>query len=94
LVSLLFSILHFWVEVMFIKIESIAFDTSMAYYSIVCFNGRFGWVPFAEKFNSVTCQQSSMIGTYDYDKLTVRMFKSKFALKYEFSNDTIEILEK
>ena len=35
-----------------------------------------------------------MIGTYDYDKLTVRMFKSKFALKYEFSNDTIEILEK
>lgn len=55
LISLLFSVLHLWVEVLFIKIESVAFDTSMAYYSIVCFNGRFGWVPHAEKFNSVTC---------------------------------------
>jgi hypothetical protein len=52
--TILFSIgcavLHGVVEVFMLNVEAISAKTSVLHYLIVCFNGRFGWVPYTNKF--------------------------------------------
>ena len=43
-VSLAFG--HIILEVIFLYLEAMATKTNFINYAIVCFNGRFGWVPF------------------------------------------------
>lgn len=57
--SILCAILHFIAEAMFIRIESKACETSTIDYTVTCFNGRFGWVPFTNIFNSAKLSQES-----------------------------------
>lgn len=45
-ISILLSFSHAILEVMFIYMEAQASKTSFINYAIVCFNGRFGWVPY------------------------------------------------
>ena len=54
LISLGFALAHTIFEIIFVKLEAVACKTSLMHYSIICFNGRFGWVPFTNKFNSKT----------------------------------------
>jgi hypothetical protein len=49
LISLSFALLHAILEIIFLRIESTTYFLSFSHYSIICFNGRFGWVPFQEK---------------------------------------------
>jgi len=52
LVSLLAAVLHFILEFVSLKLEAGACQTRLMHYSIICYNGRLGWVPFIEKFES------------------------------------------
>jgi hypothetical protein len=53
-ISLLFAVLHATIEFMFLSVEKKANRTSMMHYLIICFNGRFGYVPFQHFFSSNT----------------------------------------
>lgn len=44
--SFLISISHALLEMIFIYTEAQASRTTFVNYTIVCFNGRFGWVPY------------------------------------------------
>ena len=46
MLSLALAIAHLIIEIAFIILESKSTKTTFMHYSIVCFNGRFGWVPF------------------------------------------------
>jgi len=50
--SILFAALHTIIEGIFLRLEAIACKTSMTHYAIICFNGRFGWIPFTNKFTA------------------------------------------
>jgi hypothetical protein len=47
LISLSFAIFHTIFEFLFLNTEAIACKTTITHYAIICFNGRFGWVPFS-----------------------------------------------
>jgi len=51
-ISLMFALLHTIIEGVYLKLEAIACKTSMTHYTLVCFNGRFGWIPFTNKFKA------------------------------------------
>ena len=51
MVSILFALLHAAIEAIFINLEKKANKTTMMHYLIICFNGRFGYVPFKQYFN-------------------------------------------
>ena len=52
--SLTAAMVHAYVEVLFINLEAKACKTSLLHYFIICFNARFGWVPFADRFSNNT----------------------------------------
>lgn len=45
-VSILLAIIHAILECLFLYMEAQASKTSFVNYCIICFNGRFGWVPY------------------------------------------------
>ena len=48
IVSLSLAVLHVLLESFFLKMEAKATKTSFLHYCIICFNGRYGWVPFTD----------------------------------------------
>ena len=46
MVSILLAATHALLELIFLYMEAQASKTSFINYCIVCFNGRFGWVPY------------------------------------------------
>ena len=56
--SILFAVAHLIVEWLIIRIESNAADTSFMHYTIICLTGRFGWIPFSEKFEKYTIDEN------------------------------------
>ena len=94
-ISLLFAIVHASIEVMFINLEAQACRTSLLHYFIICFNARFGWVPFADKFSSITNYKKP--GKYEGQDLNYEDMKSSlcgqnFKLEFNFTNSTCETL--
>lgn len=54
LFSLACAVIHAIFEVIFLHLEAVSCKTTKIHYSIVCFNARFGWIPFIHYFTSVT----------------------------------------
>lgn len=48
IVSLSLAVLHVLLECFFLKMEADATKTNFLHYCIICFNGRYGWVPFTD----------------------------------------------
>lgn len=46
--SLLAATGHAIIEIMFVNLEAEACKTTLLHYFIICFNARFGWVPFSD----------------------------------------------
>jgi len=46
MVSIILAITHGILECLFLYMEAQASKTSFVNYCIICFNGRFGWVPY------------------------------------------------
>lgn len=56
IVSIILAFSHALLEILFLYMEAQATKTSFINYCIVCFNGRFGWVPYND-YLIVTSQQ-------------------------------------
>lgn len=53
LFSLACAVIHAIFEVIFLHLEAVSCKTTKIHYTIVCFNARFGWIPFINFFSSV-----------------------------------------
>ena len=47
-ISILLAVVHGLIEAIFIVMEKVANKTSTMNYLMICFNGRFGFIPFVE----------------------------------------------
>ena len=50
------AVAHILLEYVQLSYEAKACKTSMTNYSIACFNGKFGWVPFADDMAAIAEQ--------------------------------------
>jgi hypothetical protein len=53
LFSLACAVLHAFFEAIFVNLEAVSCKTTVVHYMIVCFNARFGWIPFVNFFSSL-----------------------------------------
>ena len=53
LLSVALAVAHILLEYVQLSYEAKACKTSMSNYSIACFNGKFGWVPFADDLTAI-----------------------------------------
>ena len=92
-VSILLAVAHAGIELIFIFLEKKANKTDFMHYTIICFNGRFGWVPFTNHFakNDVDEEQEKY---FNYDDISSSMCCLNFKLDYTFTDDTIQGLIK
>jgi len=95
MLSLSAAVLHFILELISLKLESDTCLTSLMHYAIICYNGRLGWIPFIEKFESAETIQSFLRTAkpnqliLDYDDLACKVFnKYTFTMEYEFTNES------
>lgn len=51
--SLVSAVLHAFFELIFVYLEAVSCKTTVIHYFIVCFNARFGWIPFVNFFSSL-----------------------------------------
>ena len=65
MISITFALLHGSIETMFINLERKANKTTMMHYLIICFNGRFGYVPFKQHYALDKLPDASEV--FDYD---------------------------
>lgn len=54
LISLTCAVIHAIFELIFLHLEAVSCKTTKIHYTIVCFNARFGWIPFIHYFSSVS----------------------------------------
>ena len=47
------AVLHAFFEMIFVYLEAVSCKTTVIHYFIVCFNARFGWIPFVNFFSSL-----------------------------------------
>jgi hypothetical protein len=74
--SLTCAFLHGIIEVIFLKMEAKACKTDLIHYSIVCFNARFGWIPFNHLFSSLTGGTSTEFeNNINYEDITSSLFR-------------------
>jgi hypothetical protein len=91
--SLTCAFLHGIIEFIFLGMEAEACKTNILHYSIVCFNARFGWIPFNHLFSSLTgSSQSSRDNNIDYENITSSLFKQQFEVEFEFTKSSAQTL--
>jgi hypothetical protein len=73
--SLTCAFLHGIIEFIFLGMEAKACKTNVLHYSIVCFNARFGWIPFNHLFSSMTGGTTTKFeNNIDYEDITSSLF--------------------
>ena len=87
MISIVFALLHASIEFMFINLEKKANKTSMMHYLIICFNGRFGYVPFIQFF--AASSGNLEVAELNYEEISSSMCCITFNMDYEFTEDTI-----
>lgn len=65
-ISILLAVVHGMIEAIFIVMEKEANKTSTMNYLMICFNGRFGFIPFVECLNKKN-NSSEYNDVLDYD---------------------------
>ena len=95
LVSLISAIVHGVIELIFLQLEAISCKTTLMHYSIICFNARFGWVPFAHKFSSLAGFEGkdSIVKeneqNLNYERMISDLCGKKFRMTFKFSDATL-----
>ena len=91
--SMTCAILHALIEGLFVSLEARACKTTLMHYCIVCFNARFGWIPFQNLFSSVGGQvedKDSM--NIDYENIRSSLIGNEFDVDFAFSQSTAQTL--
>ena len=77
--SLTCAVLHGVIEFVFLGLEAKACKTNIIHYSIVCFNARFGWIPFSHLFASMTGgQETAQERDIDYKEISSSLLGQDF----------------
>lgn len=77
--SLICAVLHAFFELIFVKLEAYACQTSITHYMIICFNARFGWIPFSNYFSSLAGFQFDSNDVYlNYEGMKSKICGIKF----------------
>ena len=106
-ISILLALTHGVLECVFLYMEAQASKTSFVNYCIICFNGRFGWVPYNDYLIS-TSQKMFEEGQdqeqrdkkrsdkveLDFRNIESRLFCFDLQVEFTFSNATINSLSK
>jgi hypothetical protein len=90
--SLLAALAHTVIEIIYLNVEAKACKTTLTQYAIVCFNGRFGWVPYANSFTS-SKQAKAQISTdqvLSYDNITSKLCGMNLSVEFEFCEATCD----
>lgn len=90
--SLMCALFHAVIEGIFVNLEARACKTTFTHYCIVCFNARFGWIPFQNLFASVggtTADQE-----IDYENIRSKLAGQEFDVDFAFSKSTAQVLIK
>lgn len=80
------ALLHAVIEGVFVSLEAKACKTSLMHYCIVCFNARFGWIPFQNLFSSVGGSNDEVDSmNIDYENIRNTLFGQEFDVDFAFS---------
>ena len=69
LLSVGLAVLHAILECIQLYCEALACKTTLTKYCVVCFNGRFGWVPFVENMDQVAVMADNQDANFDEQQL-------------------------
>jgi hypothetical protein len=73
--------------------EAKACKTNVLHYSIVCFNARFGWIPFNHLFSSMTGGATTKYeNNIDYEDITSSLFTQQFEVEFDFTKSSAQTL--
>lgn len=89
MLSIGLAVCHTGIELVFIYLEKVANKTDFMHYTIICFNGRFGFVPFTNHFSNRDASED-VVDYFNYDNISSNLCCLKFQLDYTFSNETVQ----
>ena len=90
MVSLASAVVHGVLELIFLNMEAKACKTQFSHYFSICFTGRLGWVPFTNKYDSVTSGNDVDLNeVMDYDDITSSLCGATLSVQYEFTDQTV-----
>ena len=96
LVSISLSIAHVILEIIQLYFEALACKTSLTKYCVVCFNGRFGWVPFVDNMLEISKIPDDEILEddlhLDYDDITYQNKFLRAKVVFKFSDICLSTL--
>ena len=92
--SLACALIHAFFEMIFVYLEAVSCKTTVMHYFIVCFNARFGWIPFVNFFSSLAGYDDEAEGKADlnYENMKSQMCAIKFQMKFKFSKSSTSTL--
>lgn len=90
--SLFTALFHTIVEMIYLRVEAKACKTTLTQYTIVCFNGRFGWVPYANNFvaSQDTRRKISSTDVLSYDNIHSSLCGLNLNVQFEFCEATCD----
>jgi len=88
--SLACALIHAFFEMIFVYLEAVSCKTTVMHYFIVCFNARFGWIPFIHYFSSLAGYDDKAKGKEDlnYENMKSQICNIKFQMKFKFTNSS------
>ena len=91
------ALVHAFFEMIFVYLEAVSCKTTVIHYMIVCFNARFGWIPFVNFFSSLAGFDEKSNSSSGQENLNYEQMKSgicgvKFQMKFKFSNSSAAVL--
>lgn len=89
------ALVHAFFEMIFVYLEAISCKTTVIHYMIVCFNARFGWIPFVNFFSSLAGfdeKSSANPENLNYEAMKSGLCGVKFQMKFKFSNSSASVL--
>lgn len=104
LLSLLLALAHGVLEAAFLYLEARASKTSFINYCMVCFNGRFGWVPYNDFLTNTSQQLEQNAKTkqtteaprvqLDFQNIVSQILCFNMQVEFTFTNDSLTSLTK
>jgi hypothetical protein len=86
------ALAHAIIEFVFVRLEARACKTTLIHYSIICFNARFGWIPFQHLFSSIGGKTDEDDLNINYEDIKSSIFKQEFDVEFAFSKSTAQVL--
>lgn len=93
--SLSSAIVHAFFEMIFVYLEAVSCKTTVVHYFIVCFNARFGWIPFVNFFSSLAGFDEDSAGNQEnlnYEGMKSQLCGIKFQMHFKYSNSSTAVL--